>query len=301
MAEAAADDTVAGPRTADAHVERARRGAGFPTMDLASAIEVIHTVGGHGADFTPAAFAQYCGHQTANSGPFKTKLAAFRDWSLAVKKGGRVHLTDLGQDVARSPEPMSDPALLRRVFDACSIFKGFYDDQAKGVPIKAETLGRAAVFDLKVAAKSQERFVKTLVDSAVTVGLATRDEVGAVTFAAAGTAAAEEPARAALEPAPAAQLVAPTAHAAPSAQPAAAATAPQAAPVASSAAPVLLRQVWPTATGEVVLAIHSTEPLPASAFGLVGQVVQAAEGLAKSIGAPPAAEEPAEPEDDDAA
>jgi hypothetical protein len=56
--------------------------------------------------------------------------------------------------------------------------------------------------------------------------------------------------------------------------------------------------VWPTATGEVVLAVHSTAPLPASAFRLVGTVVQAAEDLAKSIGAPPAAEEP---EDDDAA
>lgn len=296
----AADDTAADRRTADADGERAKRGAGFPTMDLASAIEVIHTVGGYGADFTPAAFAQYCGHQTANSGPFKTKLAAFRDWSLAVKKGGRVHLTDLGQEVARSPEPMVDAALLRRVFDACSIFKGFFDDQAKGVPIKTETLGRAAVFDLKIAPKSQERFVKTLVDSAATVGLATRDDAGTVTFAASGPVGGEEPARPEPEATPASPVVQ-AAPARPAAQPVHASPAPQASPVASSAAPVLLRQVWPTATGEVVLAIHSTEPLPASAFSLVGTVVQAAEELAGSIGLSAAAEEPAEPEDDDAA
>jgi hypothetical protein len=49
-------------------------------------------------------------------------------------------------------------------------------------------------------------------------------------------------------------------------------------------APVLLRQVWPTATGEIVLAIHSHAPLPASAFGLVGNIVQAAADLADSIG-----------------
>ncbi len=78
---------------------------------------------------------------------------------------------------------MADELLLRRAFDACKIFKGFYDDQAKNIPLKREVLGRGAVFGLKVAAKSQERFVTTLVDSAATVGLASTDaEAATVTF-----------------------------------------------------------------------------------------------------------------------
>ncbi len=300
MTEEATEDRQ--PADAGADSERARRGASFPTMDLASVVEVIHKVGGHGAEFSLSAFAQYCGHSTANSGPFRTKFAAFRDWSLVTKnKEGRVVLTDLGQDVARSPEPLADRALLSRVFDACATFKTFYDNQAKGVPIKAEMLGRAATFDLKVAAKSQDRFVKTLVDSAVTVGLASVDADGkTVTFDAAGAVGVEP-----VQPEPEASSVAPAPDATPARQvdaapnPAAVAPVAAAAPVASSAAPLLLRQVWPTATGEVVLAIHSNDPLPAAAFGLVGKVVQAAEELAKSIGLPAAA--PAEPEDDDAA
>jgi hypothetical protein len=273
---------------------RAPRGAGYPALDLEKAVGIIHTVGAHGGDLSVSAFAQYCGHSTANSGPFRTKVAAFRDWSLATKKGDRILLTDLGKEVAKSPDPMADHGLLRQVFEACKIFQAFVENQAKGVPIKRETLGRAAVFDHKISAKTQDQFVATLVDSLTTVGLATTDgEAGTVTFLSAADPAAS---------------AAPTAEQAPGTDPAAAATAapaaqPPAAPPAhapaaqapatpSAGAPVLLRQVWPTASGEVVLAIHSTDPLPASAFTLVGDVVQAAEALANSIGL---SAEPAKP------
>lgn len=262
------------------------RGAGFPTMDLATAVELIHRVGEHGGDFSTSAFAQYCGHTTANSGPFRTKVASLRDWALVTTKEGRVLLTDLGKKVAKSPDPMADEALLRSTFDSCKIFKAFYDNTAKGVPLKRETLGRAAVFDHKVSAKSQERFVAMIVDSAVAVGLATPDtEGGTVTFRSASAAPAEaevqheEP-----DPTP------PEVDAAATTQGGAGATPRKPPAPPASTVPVLLRQVWPTATGEVVLAIHSTNPLPASAFALVGQVVQAAEDLAKSIGLPAATE-----------
>jgi hypothetical protein len=281
------EDVTADQGAADPDGDRAKRGAGFPTMDLASAVEVIHRVGGHGADFSLSAFAQYCGHQTPNSGPFKMKLAAFRDWSLVKKnKEGRVFLTDLGLDVARSSKPLADLDLLRRVFDACSIFKTFHDDKARGIPIKVEMLGRTATLDLGVAAKSQDRFVKVFTDSAVTAGLAHVDGAAkSVTFNAGPPVGAPTEETPEPEGAPAAAPVV----AAP-ADPAAPATAAPAA--AAPGAPVLLRQVWPTAAGEVVFAIHSTDPLPATAFALVGDVVTAAEALAKSLGDPdPAADD----------
>lgn len=261
----------------------ASRGAGFPMMDLATAVELIHRVGEHGGDFSTSAFAQYCGHSTANSGPFRTKVASLKDWALVTTKDGRVLLTDLGKAVAKSPDPMADDALLRRAFDSCKIFKAFYDNTAKGVALKRETLGRAAVFDHKVSAKSQERFVAMIVDSAAAVGLATPDiEGGTVTFKAAAAAMERFDTHEQSDPPPAQVDDAATAQAG-------AGTTPGLPPAPT--VPVLLRQVWPTATGEVVLAVHSTEPLPASAFALVGHVVQAAEELAKSIGLPVAAED----------
>lgn len=281
------------PSDAGGDEERgASRGVGFPVMDLATAVDLIHKVGEHGGEFGKSTFAQYLGHSTANSGPYRTKVASLRDWVLVTTQGGRVLLTDLGKAVAKSPDPMADQALLRTVFDSCKIFKAFYDNTAKGVALKRDTLGRAAVFDHKVSAKSQDKFVSLLVDSAVTVGLATHDEAGTVTFKSAAATEIATP-----------RLNDPEPHARredPELDPArGGGTAPrrQPAPPAESAVPVLLRQVWPTATGEVVLAVYSTAPLPASAFGLMGTVVQAAEDLARSIGLP-AAEEP---EGDDAA
>jgi len=264
----------------------ASRGAGFPVLDLATAVETIHKVGEHGGEFSNSAFAQYLGHTTANSGPFRSKVASLRDWGLARSQGGRVFLTDLGKAVAKSPEPMADQALLRSAFFSCNIFKAFYDDSAKGVPLKRDPLARAAVFDHKVSAKSQEKFVAMLVDSAVTVGLAEADG-DTVTFRSAAAAAlVEAPDVREHEGDPEQDPPArPAGHGGGGATPARQPAPP--AP-AGSAVPVLLRQVWPTATGEVVLAIHSNDPLPASAFGLVGTVVQAAEDLARSIGLPAA-------------
>jgi hypothetical protein len=263
-------------------------------MDLATAVELIHKVGEHGGKFSHSAFAQYLGHTTANSGPYRAKVASLKDWALVTGQGGRVLLTDLGKDVAKSPDPMADQALLRTAFDSCKIFKAFYDDSAKGMPLKRDTLARAAVFDHKVSAKAQDKFVSMLVDSAVAVGLATPDAEGTVTFKSAP--AVERPQREDPEPDPQRDDPEPGegGAGAPRRRQQPAPPAP-----AESAVPVLLRQVWPTATGEVVLAVHSTDPLPASTFGLVGKVVEAAEELARSIGLP-AAGNPAEPEGDDA-
>jgi hypothetical protein len=275
MSETAA---TASSKSADpgSEADRNPKGISFPTMSLGKVVEIIHKVGGNGADFSMTTFAQYCGHETANSGPFRTKLAAFRDWSMVTTKDARVLLTTLGKDVARAEDPLADQALLLRAFDSCKIFKGFYDDQAKDVPLKREVLGRGAVFDLKVAPKSQERFVTALVDSAVTAGLATIDaESATVTFKAGGAVAEGRP-EAAEDPREIGEVQTETPGTTPSTQ----------RPPTTTSAPVLLRQVWPTVTGEIVLTIHSREPLPASVFSLVGNIVQAAEDLAASIALP---------------
>lgn len=258
------------------------RGAGFPVMDLLAAVGLIHKVGEYGGDFAKSTFAQYLGHTTANSGPYRTKVASLRDWGLVTSSGGRVLLTDLGKAVAKSAEPKEDQALLRSTFDSCKIFKSFYDNTAKGVELSVETLGRAAVFDHRVAAKSQDRFVSMLVDSAVAVGLATRDEAGTVTFNLAAAASTDTVASPLSGPDGTPDEVDSSASVRADAD---AAIRQQPAPPAPTA-PIVLRQVWSTATGEVALVVHSTDPLPASAFDLVGKAVQAAEGLATSLGLP---------------
>ncbi len=206
-------------------------------------------------------FAQYCGHQSASSGPFRTKLAAFRDWSMVTTKDGRVLPTELGKTW-----------LARRTRWRTSCFSAVPSTHARSSRVSTTTRPRTSLSSARCS--GAERFVTTLVDSAATVGLVSTDaEAATVTFTA-GAAGAD------------------VRHEPDATPPETGGTQPGTSggagtiqgPPTTSNAPVLLRQVWPTATGEIVLAIHSTAPLSASAFGLVGQVVQAAADLADSIG-----------------
>jgi hypothetical protein len=53
-----------------------KRGVAFPQLSLEASVEAIVAMGQHGADHSQDAAAAYMGHQTTNSGAFRTKLAA---------------------------------------------------------------------------------------------------------------------------------------------------------------------------------------------------------------------------------
>ena len=65
--------------------ERRRRrkpATGFPVLDLGKAASMLARASQHGWEHTVAEIAGYMGHATTNSGAFRAKLAALRDYGL---------------------------------------------------------------------------------------------------------------------------------------------------------------------------------------------------------------------------
>ncbi|TCC08230.1 hypothetical protein [Kribbella soli] len=256
--------------------DRERRSVSFPSLALTEAVRIIHAAGQHGKDFSLPAFATYCGHTTDKSGPFRSKMASFKDWAMVDSKGGRASLTPLGQEIALADRPTEDQELLRKAFRSCAIFQRVYDDSAKGVPIKLDQLGKRALFEFGVSAKARDRFVASFVQSGAAAGLLKEDGDGAVTFMASVEIGqqAMEPARTLDE-----NLVESVAQADPAQR---ISPAPSSYSAAGSP-PAVIHQVWPTDAGEVVFSVHSSAPLPASAFELLASVVSAAAELADTL------------------
>jgi hypothetical protein len=82
---------------------------------LPEAVSILRTAGKHGTEHAMSAFATYLGHSTHNSGSFKRRLAAFRDWKfIAGGTGDRVVFTDLGRRVAYPTDPVKESRISRR-------------------------------------------------------------------------------------------------------------------------------------------------------------------------------------------
>lgn len=245
------------------------RGVGFPTVPLADAAAAVRRIARHGPHHSEAAFAQYLGHNTTNSGAYRQKAAAYRDWGLITSSAGRIALTDLSRRLAMAEEP-DDREVLQEVFFGCDVFRAVYDECAKGQPIETEWLARRAVLMLGVAAASAQRFVESFVSSAVTAGVAKRlsDRSFALDAPPELDADANQPAAP-----PRAAVPAHTYYGGDPVPTAALTTRP----------PVALRQEWPLADGVVVFEIRSARPLPAAAFVAIAGAVTAAASVAEAL------------------
>jgi hypothetical protein len=246
-----------------------KRGAGFPVVSLPDAVKVIQEAGAYGREHSMNAFAGYMGHKTTNSGAFKSKFAAFRDWKLVTVSGDRVALSDLGRRIALPTTPESHAEDLRTAFFNCAIFAETYQSSAKGRVLDLSALANGAVHNQGVSAVSRMEFAESLADSASAAGLAETAGEGKIRFLAeprSGDELAEDDLqeRDAIAPMP---IVTP----------------PAATPPASQPVPVVLRQVLPIAAGEVILEIRSHRPLPATAYGQIGTVAKELEGLASLL------------------
>lgn len=241
------------------------RGTGFPVVPLPEAAKLLGEIGKYGAELTRNAFAEQLGHDTSNSGPFRAKLAAFKDWGLITTNGDRVVLTQLGREIALDDE--SAPTALREAFESCRVFMRVYEDSAKGVDLDAKTLSKKAVLTLGVAASSGPTFARSLILSAAAAGYADALDGGKrVRF----TTLAD---RSETPPADDADVTSPDAQ-------------PQAQrPPELHAAPLVLRQLWSGDAAHVLLEVRSSRPLPASAFAKMGTAVEAAQSLAELVGA----------------
>jgi hypothetical protein len=149
-----------------------KRGAGFPIVALPEAVTILRKAGRHGNEHSISAFATYLGHSTPNSGSFKRRLAAFRDWSFILgMTGDRVVFTDLGRRVAYPTDPAKEKQDLQEAFQNATLFWKVYDDSAKGVGISLATVANHGV-QLGVAPVSKDQFAESLVESAVEAGFA---------------------------------------------------------------------------------------------------------------------------------
>jgi hypothetical protein len=167
------EGTSTNGQATSAAVERPRRkrGTGFPVVDLAEAVSIMRKAGQFGGDHKLDAFAGYMGHRTANSGSFKRRIAAFRDWGLIVGgTGDRVVFTDLGRRLAYPTDPDKEKRDLMEAFQNCDIFMRVHDNSAKGMPIGLEALANLAVRQLGVAPVSKDWFAESLTKSAVAAG-----------------------------------------------------------------------------------------------------------------------------------
>lgn len=261
-----------GEESATAPAARRKRTTGFPVVSLAEAAAILKEAGKYGFDHSTAAFATYMGHSTTNSGAFRQRLAAFRDWKLIAGRGDSLAMTDIARMIAHPTDDEAERRALQTAFMNSPVFFKLFDESAKGKPLAPGPLGNRAVLNLGVAPGSKDKFVQSFVDSAVAAGLASLNEDGQIVLAPldVGADTAQQPSG---------EQFIDNRQAGPS-------SSGRTQPPARQGTPVV-HQTWAIDGGSIVFEIRTDKPLPATAFATVGEVVASLEHLAETL-APPA-------------
>lgn len=244
---------------------RRKRSTGFPVVSLADAAKVLSEAGKYGFEHTTSAFAQHMGHTTTNSGAFRQRLAAFRDWKLITGRGDTLYFTDVAKTIALPADEQARQSALQSAFMSCEVFAKLYDTAAKGQPMPPSGLGTTAVHQLQIASSAVERFATSFVESAVTAGLAEVED-GLVVL---------------LEPGSSHDM-------ADGFEPEAFEHRKQRADgvrgeVRKTQALPVVHQEWRLPAGAVVFEVLLDQPIPADVFGQLGAVVEKAEELATRL------------------
>ena len=258
-----------GSESSTAPAARRKPSTGFPVVSLAEAATILKEAGKYGFDHSTAAFASYMGHSTTNSGAFRQRLAAFRDWKLIAGRGDRLAMTDIARMIAHPTDDEAERRALQTAFMNSPVFFKLFDESAKGKQLAAGPLGNRAVLNLGVAPGSKDKFVQSFIDSAVAASLAYLNEDGQIVLAPldAGADGVQQPSEE--------QFI-------DSRQPGSPSPARTQA-AARQGAPVV-HQTWAIEGGSIVFEIRTDKPLPATAFTTVGEVVASLERLAETLG-----------------
>ncbi len=255
----------------DSVTPRRKRGTGFPVVSLAEAARILKDAGKYGFEHTTAAFASYMGHSTTNSGAFRQRMAAFRDWNLVTGRGETVSLTETARRIALPESSETERQALRDAFESCAVMRQLYEEMAMGQALERARLASRAVHDLGVSPSSADKFVDSFIDSAVVAGLAELSEAGDVVLL-----GSESPVRAGganTPPGEAAVRGAVPRHDLPE----------------QTGAPVV-RQTWAIDGGTILFEVWADRPLPAGVFATVGEVVSSLEQLAATLAPAPIAD-----------
>lgn len=251
-----------------------KRTTGFPVVSLSEAAQILKKAGKYGFDHSLDTFARAMGHSTTNSGAFRLRLAAFRNWGLITGGGDTVTMTDIARTIAVSTDEADLRQALQQAFRNCEVFDGLYQQMAKGEPLERDGLGAHAVLKLGVAPGKRQTFVKSFVDSLETAQLAEDDGQGNVVLTKKGDSHHADDVGSSSQEPPPEEDAPPTL------------TSQAVVREPSTDLPPLIRQSWPIPGGEIVFELRSADALPAAVFVTVGKAVEALETLAESLGAP---------------
>ena len=238
-----------------------RKSTGFPVVSLAEAALILKEAGKYGFEHSTAAFASYMGHSTTNSGAFRQRLSAFRDWKLITGRGEQLAMTEAGKMIALPTDDQAEGSALRDAFHSFSPFSRLYEGSAKGTALAPQGLRNRAVHEFGVAPNRADKFVDSFIDSAAAAGLGEVAENGHVTLVTfhEDSAASATDTESTMGAGPAHRTS-----------------------LARSGAPVV-HQSWTIAGGRIIFEIRCDQPLPASAFATVGEVVASLENLARTL------------------
>jgi hypothetical protein len=240
------------------------RSVSFPLLSLPQAVKIIKDAGTYGSRHSRTAIATYAGHSSANSGPFKQKLSALRDWGFISGNGDDLELTELAMKIAHPLTPQDGIESLQRAFMGCSIFKELYDTSAKGVPLTLDGVGNQALHNLHISVGAKANFVRSFVDSAEVVGLLTRLDAERIKLKAHLVDVTDTEAVPSISGNP------------PSPQ------TPNDQPKRTSLSPTI-DQNWMIAGGSISFSVTTAKPLAASSFTQLGTIMTAIEALAESL------------------
>ncbi len=201
-----------------------------------------------------------------NSGAFRAKYAALRDYGVISGRGESVEITGIGRKIAIPETEEERGTSLREAFTN-TVFGAVYQESVKGSPISIESIGRRAVTRLGVAPGAQGPFGEVFARSAIAAGLAETSSDGKITLLArpragsSGADCAQSPEHAPVADALLAEQV----------------------PAGRPKPKPVVDQRWPLPDGEVALIVTIGRPLSANDFGSIGEVVAKIEQLVAGL------------------
>jgi hypothetical protein len=255
------------------------RGTGFPVISLPAATKIIREAGTYGKVHTANALASYAGHSTANSGAWRAKAAALRDWGLVTTAPtDSFALTDRALEIAHPSSPEDAQKAMLEAFNHCKLYVEIYNDMAKGADLKVAQIANIAVTRHGVAAKSKDAFATSFVESAAAVGLATKVSADVVRLLStpntAGDGATDDAEHVQGQ---GEQDFVPERETPQKRRP--------------GTPPPVVNQIWPLENGQITLTISSNKPFEGKVFVEIGTVIGAIEKLAALAGTPAEEEE----------
>lgn len=276
MAEEETTTEATQDSTKPAKMPKRARGASFPAMPLIDAVAMIKKIASYGSTHTNAAVASFLGHSTPNSGPYRSKIAALKDYGFLSGRGDDLSVTPLALEITHPGLDADVQASMRGAFMKCSLFQTVYSALPKDTDLQVAALANSAMHNHGVAPQAKDTFASVFVKSGVSAGLIVEVDAEHVRLVdGEGQTDADVFSEGDDEP----ELIAPAGAA--NATPAA---APEAAQVRS--ANTLVSHSWPIDGGSINFTIESSKPLPAGAYSVIGTVIGEGDKLAEMLGKP---------------